>query len=119
MTASEIAVMFRDRFPTEAEFERFCAAEALTPGAAFDAIAVTVAHQFLDGRLTYADADEIMNMVWSYALKRDDIPELMYAVYQAFDSGEYSRSEDAAGVDPVERYTRPALTKLLSDQSAV
>jgi hypothetical protein len=116
---AEITAIFRERFPSDEEFQHFCETESLETRGALDAIALYVGRCFLDGSLSYEDGDAIMNLVWSFALKRDEIPDTMYAIYEAFDGGEYFRSSDAAEVDPVEKYTRPALQRVLGDKRAV
>jgi len=113
MDVTMISEIFRDRFPKDEEFRQFSEAAGLEFRQALDAIAVNVGQRFLEGRLTYEDGDEIMNTLWAFALQRDEIPETMYAVYEAFDAGEYFREKDGRDSDPVERYTRPALAKLL------
>jgi hypothetical protein len=113
MTVSEIANIFLDRSPTEEEFSQFCESSNLEMRDALDAISIDVGRRFLSGALTYEQGDEIMNMVWGYALKRDTIPKTMYAIYEAFDRGEYLGPKDRKETDPVMRYTRPALQRLL------
>lgn len=118
MDIVQISAIFLERFPTDAEFECFCAQMKLASREALDIIAVSIGKRFLDGTLAYEDGDEIMNTVWSFALRRDEIPKTMYAIYEAFDAGEYFRESDSEDVDPVEKYTRPALSKLLSSNAA-
>lgn len=83
-----------------------------------NALLLDVARRFLAGDMPYEDADEIANAV--YAVMVEDaiaygdgfvFPEPAFAIFEAFDAGEWDRGD---GSDPVERYTRPALSEILN-----
>jgi hypothetical protein len=118
MNVEAISAKFREHWPTDEEFALFRRASGVDFRDALDHIAIHVARRFLEGAMSYTDGDAIMNGVWSFALKHDEIPDTMYRIYEAFDSGEYFRESDPAGTDPVERYTRPALVKALESERA-
>lgn len=86
-----------------------------------DQLSLHVARAFVDGALPFERGDFIMNSVFGTLCASDfpsdylDMPDLTYEVYLAFDSGEYRRPEDAPDVDPVEKYTRPMLLRLLEE----
>jgi len=69
-----------------------------------------VAHAFLDERLTYSEADAAANQLWMFMQSADAIPDLAYAVFDAFDQGEYHH---APGDDPIVVYTLPKLRAAL------
>jgi hypothetical protein len=81
-----------------------------------DRLMVAIAERFLDGRLSYSDADQAVNRWWALMcdpelLKSAPIPELAYAIFGAFDEGEYDHGD---GFDPVEHYTIPLLRAALT-----
>lgn len=80
-----------------------------------DRLMVTVAEAFLDGRLTYSDADQVANSWWSemcdpVRLEGESIPDLARAIFEAFDEGEYDHGD---GLDPAEHYAIPLLRSAL------
>ena len=40
-------------------------------------------------------------------------PDITYAIFQAFDEGEYNHSQDAPDENPEEKYTRPMISQVL------
>jgi len=82
-----------------------------TLGAFCNDVALTVAQRFVDGELSFDDADIVANRIYGlYIGEPIDIPEPADSIYLAFDRGEYS----IAGEDPVEQHTRPTLRKILA-----
>lgn len=88
----------------------------LGPGAFFDHFARRVALAFDAGEIGFVQADAAMNALDAYCLDHYDVTLPPYAreVYGAFDEGEYRHDGDDAGVDPVEKYTRPAIRDILA-----
>jgi hypothetical protein len=89
---------------------------------ACNALSLRVARPLVDGNLAFEAADLVMNWVWSYMVARlaqgignDTVPEPAYSIYDAVDAGEYHHHGDDPDVDPVERYTIPALSQILAD----
>lgn len=85
-----------------------------------NAIALRVARDFDARRMSYSVGDGIMNSLWASitATMREekagtDWPEVnvALAVFDAFDEGEYTRSDDER--DPVEAFTIPMIRELL------
>ena len=82
-------------------------------------ISVRTAQRLLNGSLSFRDADEVMNWVWSYVVgwlaaeTERPLPEPMYSIYDAVDAGEYAHHGDAPGTDPVLTYTMPALESIV------
>jgi len=91
--------------------------------ACLDALAFRVARAFDDGELDYSPGDAVMNQAWTYCVVSDLIarrpqPPFMYAVFEAFDLGEFYHPGDSSSVDPVEKYTRPLIREALDGVSA-
>jgi hypothetical protein len=81
---------------------------------AIDLLAVEVAQGFLGGSLTWAEGDRAANLLWDFMQTPSAaIPDLAYAIFDAFDQGEYHREP---GDDPVATYTRPLLRAALGAQ---
>jgi hypothetical protein len=78
----------------------------------FNAFALTIARRFLANTLSFEDADAAMNSLWQCMLPQT--PEPAYAIFEAFDAGEF---EHQPGVDPVDSITRPALRHILGYKS--
>ncbi len=81
-------------------------------------LSVRTAERLVDGELSFHAADGVMNWVWSYitAALVDGalLPEPALSIYDPIDAGEYHHPGDGAEVDPVERYTMPALRRILA-----
>lgn len=56
-----------------------------------------------------------MNDIWQYLMVVNllSTKKMAEKIYLAFDAGEWNRREDPSGVDPVEKYTIPALKDLI------
>jgi len=80
----------------------------------YNALALRIAKLFLEDSISFETADAAinhLNTIWLDDAIKTDFPEPAYSVYLAFDAGEYSIDDN----DPVERYTRPELNRLLKD----
>ena len=99
-------------------------AAILSPGAGFavacNQISVRTAQRLLNGSLSFRDADEVLNWVWSHvtawlaaAVSERTLPQPMYSIYDAIDAGEYAHHGDPPGTDPVLKYTMPALESIV------
>lgn len=102
--------------------EQFRSAHGLQHNDAIDVVALVAAQQFLDGVLSFAEGDQLLNLLWVRIT--DDLveqgsdspmPELAYAIFQAFDEGEYHHGD---GEDPVTTYTLPALREIITELGA-
>ncbi|KFN41770.1 hypothetical protein N789_14765 [Arenimonas oryziterrae DSM 21050 = YC6267] len=85
-----------------------------------DAFSRRVAHEYLAGRLTYASADQAMNCLDTFCHHSTErgMPEYSWDVYLAFDEGEYLHPGDPDEVDPVAKYTRPAVQEIVARDNA-
>jgi len=80
----------------------------------YNALALQIARLFIEGMMSFADADAAinnLNTIWLDDAIKYDFPEPAYSVYLAFDAGEYSVDDK----DHVEIYTKPELRRLLND----
>lgn len=75
-------------------------------------VALTVAQWFLDGKLSFAQADAVANEFYAlYIGELADLPEPADSIYLAFDRGEYAIGAE----DPAEDHTRPMLRQILDE----
>ena len=94
--------------------------------AAMDGAMVAVAMSYLRGSLSYSDADSAANKLYTLMLnaagalgrpvavsESDALPRLAWAIFEAFDQGEYDHGD---GLDPVEHYTIPMLQSALGER---
>lgn len=89
------------------------------PSELIENLSIIVALKFFKNEISYSDGDQIMNDVWGfwvtndYYIENHPIPNNVYECYEAFDAGEYNRTDDDITVDPVEKYTKPLIEELL------
>ena len=80
---------------------------------------MAVANRFNDSAMTYDDADGVMNVLSGLMIAHVTkeahaiLPEPAWAIYLAFDAGEYDRGD---GSNPVERFTRPLVKQALGEK---
>ena len=85
-----------------------------TLGAFCNDVALVVAQRFLDGKMSFIDADAAANEFYAlYIGQPIEIPEPADSIYLAFDRGEFAIN----GEDPIEEHTRPALRTILASLS--
>jgi len=84
-----------------------------------------VAQNYFDGVYDFSFSDSAVN--WLYGFLTDStylasngnaISEFPLDVYLAFDAGEYHHSCDDDSVDPIIKYTDPAIEKVLSGKNS-
>ena len=79
----------------------------------FNSLALAVARQFQSGLIDYYEGDEITNALWWLMLETSIAP-IAFAVYEAFDTGEFDRGD---GVDRVKEFTVPMIRAILAANS--
>ncbi len=85
-----------------------------------DRIALFLARGFRSSQLSFGFCDAVVNDLFgAITLTGEAKPALFWKVYMAFDEGEYRHENDDAEVDPVEKYTRPMLAKIVSEHPDV
>ncbi len=92
-------------------FQRESAAHFHSPEKFCDAFAKFVALEFARGELSFADGALLMNRLLGFGA--NSISGVALEIFQAFDSGEYQRPAEAAGLVPWQTYTLPRIMVLL------
>ena len=80
----------------------------------YDQIAIYLARRFNGSELSFEFCDAIVNDLHDVITSADEErPDLFWKVYLAFDEGEYYHGNNREQ-DPVEVYTRPQITQIVS-----
>lgn len=113
------AAATRGNEPKYEEILAYCERSSFSTEFFCNEFSVYVANGFSEGKLSYEFCDSAMNYLWGFITTPPvfgadkDIPEPAFAIFQAFDAGEYQHPSDSSEVDPVEKYTRPMITEIL------
>ncbi|AXK57459.1 hypothetical protein DWF74_01965 [Pseudomonas protegens] len=86
--------------------------------ALFNQVAMAVARLFIEGRRDFHYGDAVMNTLFSDIVDLSlnaDMPEPAFSIYLAFDAGEYRHPGDGQDELPWEKWTRPALERILRE----
>jgi len=121
---SELKILYNDpldyphsRAPglTDADIDRWCNLIVDSRSVLYDQIALFLARGFHSSELTFAFCDAVINELFSIiTATHEHCPEFFWAVYLAFDEGEYYHGNNR-DEDPVETYTRPMISRILDD----
>ena len=116
---SQMQELFRvhdgPRIINEKHIEQWSHSYGLNRASLYDAIAAELALGFHNGTLDYEFCDAVVNDLVGIHFEEDN--SLFWQVFLAFDAGEYGHDGDR-GVDPVEKYTRPEITRIVSKLTA-
>jgi hypothetical protein len=117
MNIEEIFIKSMTEDFSYSDFETFSAEEGIGIEDSFNKLSLFIARKFDAGEMSYEDGDYAMNGVWSimidYIMRKDTLViKPCYEIYCAFDSGEYDHRD---GADLVEKYTKPAIKKVLKN----
>lgn len=84
----------------------------------FSLLALEIALRFDRKEIDFAFADSIIGTVWAMTLERmsQEPPRHVFEIHDAFDAGEGIRL-DEPDVDPVLKYTKPAIERYLHSLS--
>ncbi len=85
------------------------AAQPLLPEQVCNPVAQQVAQKFLSGELDWLSADAVINHLHFVMLECAEVPTCAWAVYEAFDAGEY-HPDDPESTD--EQVTRSLLEEI-------
>jgi len=105
--------------PAITEILSYCNAEQLSHESFFNQFSLELARGFHEQRYTYDDCDAVMNHVFGIMTTAPffgadiNTPEPAFSIFLAFDSGEYHHPHDLPHENPVEKYTRPRVAKIL------
>jgi hypothetical protein len=82
--------------------------------AVLDQMGWAVARGFVGSELSYQFCDDLVNHLFGLFHEAEPARDsVFWEVYLAFDAGESRNSGDDARIDPVEKYTRPLIRKIL------
>ncbi len=100
------------------DLESICSEFGVSPETVLNGLSLTVAESYLSGTLSYEFCDGVMNGIANAIVDlgmAGEFPQPAFALYQAFDLGEWGRSSDSPEVDPGEKYTAPTVLEILRD----
>jgi hypothetical protein len=93
-----------------------CEKFGVTPQALLNALSISLAERYLQGTLTYAFCDGVLNglidAIVDVGMSRD-LPQPAFSLYQVFDQGEWRRSDDPPETDPGEKYVKPLVLQIM------
>lgn len=95
------------------------------PTKLIEEISLETALKYWNGQIDYEDGDCIMNNLFIYWMTNDyfvrnfEFSGIVWECYQAFDSGEFYRSNDDRSIDPSEKYTKPLVESLLRKRNKI
>ncbi|WLH32668.1 hypothetical protein [Pseudomonas canadensis] len=98
------------------DLESICSEFRVGPETVLNELSLTVAEGYMCGTLGYEFCDGVMNGIVNAILDLGmigEIPHPAFALYQAFDQGEWSRSSDSPDTDLGEKYTTPTVLEIL------
>ncbi|WP_158837848.1 hypothetical protein [Polaribacter sp. L3A8] len=88
-------------------------------------LSIKTALKYWNGEMEFKDGNYIMNNIYSfwtsneYYFKNFKLSDISWECFNAFDSGEYYRKEDAKNIDPAEKYTKPLIENLLRKRKLI
>jgi hypothetical protein len=88
----------------------------VAPQDVLNELSVAVAEGYLQGSLLYDFCDGVMNGIINAVVEvgmTNDMPQPAFSLYQAFDQGEWFRSNDPPETDPSEKYTKPVVEEIM------
>ena len=93
-----------------------CERFAVAPHDVLNELSVAVAEGYLQGSLLYDFCNSVMNGIINAVVEvgmTNDMPQPAFSLYQAFDQGEWFRSNDPPETDPNEKYTKPVVEEIM------
>ena len=100
------------------DLESICSEFRVSPETVLNELSLTVAEGYLSGTLSYEFCDGVMNGIVNAIVDlgmAGELPQPAFALYQAFDLGEWVRSSDSPDADPGEKHTTPTVLEILRD----
>ncbi|MDY0835527.1 hypothetical protein [Pseudomonas sp. SED1] len=93
-----------------------CERFGVAPHDVLNEMSVVVAEGYIQGSLLYEFCNGVMNGIINTVVEvgmTNDMPQPALLLYQAFDQGEWFRSNDPPGTDPSEKYTKPVVEEIM------
>jgi hypothetical protein len=88
----------------------------VTPQDVLNELSVAVAESYLEGASTYDFCNGVMNGIIDAVVEvamTNEMPQPAFSLCQAFDQGEWIRSNDPPETEPSEKYTKPLVRKIM------
>jgi hypothetical protein len=98
------------------DLESICSEFGVSPETVLNELSLAVAEGYLSGTLSYEFCDGVMNGIVNANVDlgmAGELPQPAFALYQAFDLGEWVRSRDSPDANPGEKYTAPTVEQIL------
>ncbi|WP_085708480.1 MULTISPECIES: hypothetical protein [unclassified Pseudomonas] len=111
-----LLVEAEDNGLTLSDLAATCTQFSIAPRDLLNELSITIAEGYLERSLDYEFCDGVMNGIINAVVEvamTEDMPEPAFSLYQAFDLGEWIRSEDLPGTDPGEKYARPVVEDIM------
>ena len=120
MTFQEFLEHASHRPVFKTQVDACCGQEGLSVGAFCDRVAREVAHGYAEKRLSFAFCDMVMDHLFRCLTAEYHEPpsDFSYAVFSAFDEGEYHHTPDPLSASAEELYTRPLIAKIIADEQS-
>lgn len=96
-----------------ADIALYCEVSGLPTAKRLETCALELARGYASGSVSYDAGDNLANVLFGFAAQHVVIPDLLFAVFQAFDAGEFYPDEIRAP-SPEERFTRPQIKAILA-----
>jgi len=93
-----------------------CERFGVAPHDVLNELFIAVAKAYLQGYLLYDFCDGVMNGIITAVVEvgmTNDMPQPAFSLCQAFDQGEWFRSNDPPETDPNDKYTKPAVEEIM------
>lgn len=121
MEMEEIRQKIHDNSASLKDFQIYAEKNNIDTNTAFDTLALIYAREFLEGKISFEDADGMINSIWwimcDYVSKSNKkLAVIAYSIYEAFDAGEGPIRESG---DPIKIKTIPMSKGLLDSQKPV
>lgn len=125
MELDQILVAAEDMSLKFRELHSFAHSVNLSLLSCCDMLALHVAREYANGQLPFESCDSMMNTLFSlatstefWAMTGNETPSILFAVYQAFDEGEYFHQIDNLDANPEAKYTQPLIASILEQHQS-
>jgi hypothetical protein len=93
-----------------------CERFGVAPHDVLNELSIEVAEAYLQEYLLYDFCDGVMNGIINAVVEvgmTNDMPQPAFSLCQAFDQGEWFRSNDPPETDPSDKYTKPVVEEIM------
>jgi hypothetical protein len=114
MTFNEFIQQCAEHPLSEDRVTAFCSEHSLTRSSFLDSCSRYIAHSYSRGELDYTVCDLAINHLVSFA--DFQVSKYTWAIFLAFDEGEFAHSGDSRDTNPEEKYTRARIAEIITDE---